>query len=452
MAVVGEAPAVSAGPGWRAVVERVLPEAPRSDLPRGRLVVGYAVAFLGALGFQLLTPAGWSRLQRVWAEDGARFLLDGITQPFATNLVSPYAGYLHTIPRLAAELVSVLPLEHAAAAFAVLAAAPRALVALIVFAASAGHLRSLPVRFAHAALVVVLPVGNSEPLDNVTNLHWFLLYGVFWALLWRREPRVPVAVVVFVVLATLSSPLAFLLAPVALLRLALWRDRALPTAFLVAAAAQGVITVFAERTPYSHDPVDPVQVLLAALLRVPVAAFTGSEQVERYYPVLGNAPVLAALVLAGLPVLAGLRRGDRAGRVLVALGLGYSALVIVVTLTANWAQVLQVQNPGVVTAGQRYSVAPCLFLFTAVAVGLDAVPRETWGRLAVKAGQAVFALVVFWSVMQHVHVRGGVLDGLPWGDGVARAREQCAAGGQVGRFEHEPDRWFFEVPCSYLAD
>ncbi|MFT7836151.1 hypothetical protein Q5530_08350 [Saccharothrix sp. BKS2] len=439
------------GDRWRVAAERLLPEAPRSDLPRGRLAFGFVVAFLGAVGFQLLMPAGWSRLQRVWAEDGARFLLDGITQPFATNLVSPYGGYLHTIPRLAAELVSVLPLEWAATGFAVLAAVPRALVALVVFAASAGHLRSLPVRFAHAALVVVLPVGNSEPLDNVTNLHWFLLYGVFWALLWRREPRVPVAVVVFVVLATLSSPLVVLLIPVALLRLALRRDLALPVAFLGAAAVQAVVMVFAERNPYSRDPVDPVQVVLAALLRVPVAAFTGSEQVERYYPALGNAPVLVTLVLVCLPVLAGLRWGGRPGRLLVALGLGYSVLVIVVTLTTNWGQELQVQQPGVVLAAQRYSIAPCLFLFAAVAVGLDAVPRETWARLAVKTGQVVFALVVFWSVVQHVHARGGVLEGLPWGDSVARAREQCAAGGPVGRFEHQPDGWFFHVPCAYLG-
>lgn len=448
MAVVDENPAVSAAPGRRAFVEGLLPEAPPSRLPRGRLVAGYALAFVAALGFQLLMPAGRSRLERVWAEDGARFLLDGITQPFASNLVAPYGGYLHTVPRLVAELVSVLPPEWAAAGFAVLAAVPRALIALLVFAASAGYLRSLPVRFAHAALVVVLPAGNSETLDNVTNLHWFLLYGAFWALLWRSGPRVPL--VVFVLLVTLSTPLAFALAPVALLLLLSPRGRVVALAYFAGAAVQGLVVLFAERTPYSNDPVDPVQVLLAGLLRVPVVAFAGSEQVERYYPAFGNLPVLAALLLAGLPVLAGLRWGDRAGRLVVVLGVGFSALVIAVTLTANWVHLLQVQQPGVVAIGQRYSIAPCLFLFTAVAVGLDVAPRPRWGRPAVWVARAVIAAVVLFGVVQHVRVGGGVLDGLPWGESVARAWAQCAAGGPVGRFEHEPVNWFFEVPCSYL--
>ncbi|QFZ19267.1 hypothetical protein [Saccharothrix syringae] len=440
--------AASAAPRSRAFAEAVLPQAPPSALPRGRLAAGYGAAFAAAMAFQLLMPAGWSRLERVWAEDGARFLLDGITQPFTANLVAPYGGYLHVLPRLAAELVSVLPLEWAAVAFTVLAAVPRALVALLVFTASGGYLRPLPVRFAHAALVVVLPAGNSEPLDNVANLHWFLLYGVFWALLWRSGPRVPVTA--FVVLAALSSPLVFVLVPVALLRLAVPRGRVVPLAFLAAAAVQGLVMVFAERTPYSHDPADPVQVLLAGLLRVPVVAFLGSEQVERYYPVHGNLPVLGALLLAGLPVLAGLRWGDRAGRLLVVLGVGYGALVIAGTLVANWTRVLQVQQPGVVTTGQRYSVAPCLFLFSAVAVGLALVPRERWARLAVGAGRVVVAVVVLYSVVQHVRVDGGVLDGVPWGESVARGRGQCAAGAPVARFEHEPENWFFEVPCHHL--
>lgn len=408
--------------------------------------VGYLVGFVAALGFLLLTPAGRARLDHLWAEDGARFMVDAVTLPTFSTLVDPYGGYLHTLPRLVAELVALLPLEWAAAGFAVAAAVLRAVVALIAFAASGAYLRSVPVRVALAALVVVLPAGNSEPLNNMTNLHWFLLYGAFWALLWRNAPRVPV--VVFVFLAALSSPLLFVLAPIALLRLFVPRKE-VPIAFLAGALVQAVVMALAERTPYSNDVVDPVQVALASVLRVPVVAFTGSEQVARIYPEHGNLPLLAALALSAVPIVAGLWWAARPGRLLVLLGMTYSVLVIVVSLTANWAAVLQVQHPEVVMAGQRYSIAPCLFLFTAIAVGLDTVTGR-WRRLAVVVGRSVIGFVVIASISQHLREPTPVLDGIPWGDSVTQARSQCATGSPAARLDHEPTAWFFELPCRYL--
>ncbi|PSL56249.1 hypothetical protein B0I31_104540 [Saccharothrix carnea] len=444
MTVTSEDPPRTGERRLRVLADSLLPQPPA---PRSGTVTGYLLGFVAALAFLLLLPAGRARLDHLWAEDGARFALDAVTLPAWSNLVEPYGGYLHTLPRLVAELVALLPLEWTAAGFAIAAAVLRALVALLCFAASGAYLRSLPLRVALASLVVVLPAGNSEPLNNMTNLHWFLLYGVFWALLWRDAPRVPVALFVF--LAAVSSPLVFVLAPVALLRLAVPRKE-VPVAFFAGALVQGAVMLFAERNPYSHDVVDPVQVALASVLRVPVVAFTGSEQVARIYPAHGNLPLLAALVLAAVPVVAGLRWGGRSGRLLVLLGVGYSVLVIVVSLTANWSAVLQVQYPEVVMAGQRYSVAPCLFLFAAIAVGLDAVPAHRWQRYAVVAGRAVIALVVLASVVQHFRTAAVVLDGVPWDQSVVQARARCGTGSPAGRLDHEPANWFFELPCRYL--
>ncbi|MFJ6671892.1 hypothetical protein ACIQMJ_12360 [Actinosynnema sp. NPDC091369] len=447
MTVTTEDPPRTGGRRLRAVADGLLPPPSEPPAPRGRTATGYALGFLGAVGFLLLIPAGRSRLDHLWAEDGARFLVDALTRPAWSNLVTPYGGYLHALPRLVAEPVALLPLEWAAAGFAVSAAVLRAAVALITFAASGAYLRWVPLRFALAALVVVLPAGNSEPVNNMTNLHWFLLYGMFWALLWRNAPRVPVAL--FVLLAALSSPLALLLVPIALLRSALPRKE-VPVAFLAGALAQGVVMLFAERNPYSHDAVDPVQVVLASVLRVPVVAFTGSEQVARIYPEQGNLPVVAAVLAAALPIAAGLWWADRAGRLVASLGVALSAIVIVVSLTANWAAVLQVQQPDVVLAGQRYSIAPCLFLFTAMAVGLAAVPAGQRRRLAVMAARSVIAFVVLVSVSQHLREPEVVLTGVPWGDSVARARAQCGEGAPAGRLDHEPETWYFDLPCRYL--
>ncbi|MEU7480743.1 hypothetical protein AB0A63_32545 [Lentzea sp. NPDC042327] len=427
----------------RALADSVFPE-PEGD----RAVTGYVAGFLASVAFLLLVPAGWARLDHLWAEDGARFAVDALRSPALQNLADPYGGYLHVLPRLVAELVALLPLPWTAAGFAVAAAVLRAVVALVTFAASGAYLRSTALRFVLAALVVVVPAGNSETLNNMANLHWFLLYGVFWALLWRTAPRVPVAV--FVVLATLSSPLVLLLVPIAFVRLFLPR-REVPVVFLAGALVQGAVVLSAERTPYSHDPVDTVQVLLAALLRVPVVALTGSERLGLFYPAHGNLVVLGALLVTGLPVLAALWWGDRAGRALAAVATCCSVLLIGLSLVLNWSAALQVQQPGVVLAGQRYSVAPVLFLFTAVAVGLDAAPPAAWQRFAVRAGQWVLGILLVSSVIGHLQEPGTVLRGVPWDASVEQGRAQCAANAPEARLEHEPAGWFFVLPCDRLG-
>ncbi|SER75017.1 hypothetical protein SAMN05216188_1156 [Lentzea xinjiangensis] len=417
------------------------------DPPHERAWFGMVAAFLGSVAFLLLIPAGWARLDHLWSEDGAKFAVGAMRFPALENLVEPYGGYLQTLPRLVAEVIALLPIEWTAAAFAVTAAVLRALIALIVFAGSKAYLRSTPMRFALAALVIVLPVGNSETLNNMSNLHWFLLYGAFWALLWRNAPRVPIALFVF--LAAVSSPLVLFLAPIALTRLVLPRKE-VPIAFLTGLVVQGTTMIFATRTVYSHDAVDPVQVLLASLLRVPVAAFTGSERVDDFYPALGNAVIVAALLVAALPVAAGLRFGDRAGRALALVAAAYSAVVIVACLVLNWAAILQVQYHEVVMAGQRYSIAPCLFLFTAIFVGLDATPAPAWGRAVVGASRYLIGIIVVVSIFWYLQESSPVLKGVPWDESVANARAQCAAGAPEARLEHEPKNWFFVLPCTLL--
>jgi hypothetical protein len=416
--------------------------------PHERTWLGMTAAFLGSMLFLLLIPAGWARLDHLWAEDGARFMVDAVRFPTLQNLVEPYGGYLHTVPRLVAEVVALLPIEWAAAGFSVAAAILRALIALITFAGSKAYLKSTPMRFALAALVIVLPAGNSETLNNMSNLHWFLLYGAFWALLWRDAPRVLVGLFVF--LAAVSSPLVFILAPIALVRLFLPRKE-VPIAFLAGLVVQAIAMIFATRTPYSHDAVDPVQVLLASLLRVPVVAFTGSERVSDFYPAQGNALIVVTLLIAALPIVAGLRFGDRAGRTLALTAVAYSVIVIVACLVLNWTHVLQVQAPEVVMAAQRYSIAPCLFLFTAIFVGLDATPEVTWGRALVSGSRYLIGIIIVVSFFWYLQEKGAVLKGVPWDESVAKARAACSAGAQEARLEHEPQDWFFVVPCDSLG-
>ncbi|KOV87604.1 hypothetical protein ADL03_06845 [Nocardia sp. NRRL S-836] len=95
-AAVAREPVATRRPRWRGWAGRVLPEAPPSPWPRGRLAVGHVAAFLAATAFQLLIPAGRSHWTHLWAEDGGIFLFDAVSYEFRTAITLPYGGYLHT--------------------------------------------------------------------------------------------------------------------------------------------------------------------------------------------------------------------------------------------------------------------------------------------------------------------------------------------------------------------
>jgi hypothetical protein len=446
-------PVMSTWSRWRAGVAGLFPAAEPVRTARVWVTCWYVVAFAAAAGYLLLIPAGRSRLDHVWAEDGSRFLFDAYTLPWASALVTPYGGYLHSVPRLASELVSQLPLSWAAAGLAISAAVLRAGLALLVFAASGGFLRSLPVRLALAALVVLAPVGNVEALNNLANFHWFALYGAFWMLLWRPASRWAsglAAVVVFV--ATTTSPLVLLLAPLALARFALpgWRQRMITLGFCLGAAVQSVAVLLATRVPYSSVPVDLKGAALTGLMRVPLVAFTSSEDTALIYRAFNYWPAVVALVavlcLAGLV----LRWGGAPRRALVVAAVGYSALFISLALMQNWQPVLYMNRSGVVDA-QRYSVAPCLFLLTAVAVGLDRVPRAGWRRLGMLAARAVVAAVLLTGIVRQLPMSAGHLSGVPWDQTASTADRDCAQGKPAALIRQEPAGWDFELPCDRLG-
>jgi hypothetical protein len=293
---------------WRSRFALAVFPAPTTDATPRR--IGYHVlAFLAATGYLLLIPNGRTRLNHIWAEDGARFLVDALTQPFGATLVAPYDGYLHSVPRLMADLVSILPLPAAAAGLAISAAALRAGIALLVFVASRGILRSQPIRLALAALVIVIPAGNWESLNNLTNAHWFALYAAFWALMWRpirHWQHVLAALVLF--LASTTSPIALILTPLAVARLALpRRDWWATCGFLAGLLVQALAVLGSTRTPYSAAPADLPAAAVSAMVRGPLSALAGPEWAmtlyQRFHLLSAVVALLVALALV-LPALA----------------------------------------------------------------------------------------------------------------------------------------------------
>lgn len=152
----------------------------------------------------------------LWAEDGKVFLL-GAYDLGARSLITPNAGYLHTIPRLIALAYSkVFPIEHAARPFAWVSAAILCAVCAYLFS-FARKVMGLPYAAAFA-LAPVLVSNSGEVWLTITNLQWVIAPALL-ILLWEEffvaegHGWTDGARGAAIVLMTLTGPFGLLFAP-----------------------------------------------------------------------------------------------------------------------------------------------------------------------------------------------------------------------------------------------
>ncbi|NUR62582.1 MAG: hypothetical protein HOV87_28590 [Catenulispora sp.] len=194
-------------------------------------------AFLTLLS--LLRVRGTGAIDTVWAEDGSRFFQQSLHAGALKLLITPYNGYLHLAPRLAVDVARLFPLPYFAAVIAVTGALISSGLAVFVYRASAGHLRSRLLQAAVAAPLALTWVAQSEVGNNVADAQWFLVYASFWAALYqgpdKRYRAVAVSVIFF---AVASDPFAAVFIP--LLR----RKRAQAVGMAAGLLYQGIGIVF----------------------------------------------------------------------------------------------------------------------------------------------------------------------------------------------------------------
>jgi hypothetical protein len=201
----------------------VPPEAASSTWTRRILAAAVQIAAvcLGAVALLLRIP-GVPSWDVVYAEDRWEFLAQAYQHPW--HLYVAFGGYEQLLQRVVAQFVTYLPVADAAKAFAAAGALIAAGCALFIFHASAGHIRSAPLRVLLAAAVVLLSSAPMEIADSTVNASWYLLPALFWAVLWRprtRTGKAAVAVVAFVTAA--STSIAILFAPLLAIRLIVLR-------------------------------------------------------------------------------------------------------------------------------------------------------------------------------------------------------------------------------------
>ncbi len=165
----------------------------------------------------------WLRIPSIardtlWAEDGRNFLQDAVNHGPLASLAFPYAGYLHTIPRIIASItVTIAPVQFWAEAMTAGSCIVAGILAAIVFVCTRDVVPWLPARVVIASLTVLAPLAAREVLGNAANVHSLVLWAVFWMLLYRPRTRVgSIALGVVAVLGAATEIQCLLLLPLVL--------------------------------------------------------------------------------------------------------------------------------------------------------------------------------------------------------------------------------------------
>jgi len=393
-------------------------------------------------------------LDSIWAEDGSIFLQEAVELPAADALVRGYAGYVHAVPRLASEVVALFPLTRSAALLALTAAGIVAGAAVLVSAATAGHLRSRPLRTGLAALVVLQPVVGIESLNAVALVQWPLTFAAFWAALWRpRSWAWSVLSGLVLALTALSAPLALLLVPVLAIRLVVvptWRDRLPAVAGLVAASVQ--VAAMVTRSTANAPGGTPAQLAESWAQSVATPAVLGVGLPAVLRPLVGGWLEVVTVAAVAVTVAAALAlRPDRRLSVLLAAGLGTAAYAGSVWARGAAPRILAAVDEGLRPDTTRFAVVPVLLLLSVLALAFDARPRRvgapawTGLRLIVSAALLVVAGVDLLVVNDRSL-------GPPWSGEVAAAVESCRAGATLAAVQVGPPvpDFRFLLDCAVL--
>ncbi|HET7127697.1 MAG TPA: hypothetical protein VFJ93_01315 [Gaiellaceae bacterium] len=424
-------------------------------IPRAAQVVAVGAALTVVTVLELVRQRGVPVWNSLWAEDGRVFLSDAL-RDFPGTFLAQNGGYVHVVPRSVAGIVTLVPITDAAAGMAIGAAAVIGLVAGFVYLASAELIRSRAARLALAATVAFVPVPGTELLANTTNLHFYLLFGCFWALVWQSETLLAVTSrSAMAAAAALSDPLCVLFLPLAVVGPAVRRTRrSLTVSCLYGAALLVQVAIIAGGT----RPERNWGFRLGALpdifsLRVAGGLVVGDRFLRDAWEAYGRGFAYGALVLVATVVAALAIRSDRRGILFVLIALGYAGLFFCVQLFGRGTGGMDPEWHGFQLNGARYILLP-FFLVTAVILVLaDRVAGTRPGRSSrvIQSGTLLWVMVL---VAANFSVTTDRSRGPRWDHELALARRVCAKtprhAANVLVAPAPPRVWYATIPCTRL--
>jgi hypothetical protein len=401
---------------------------------RSDLVLGLLVAMTAAV-------VGWLRMSpitrsTVWAEDGAIFLVEALrtTAPFGT-VPFPYDGYLHLVPRVIAEIVTLwVPVERYAVALSAAACLVAAGLCAVVFVVSRDVVRSLPLRLLVGVLPMLVPSVAREVLGNIANLHWFFLWATPWLLLARARTRTGAGLLgVVALLATSTEVQAAYFAPLLLWQLKDRRTWPIKAGYLLGGAAQAWALLGSHRAAAAGPDPSVHDILGGYLVNAVMSLWVGPggiitavvADVGFRVAALLVIPSIVALVVAWL-------RGRAVQRVAVVTFTLASAAVWTGTMVINhpayhYDQPSSVGQPELVVL--RYAAVPAMFLLATMVIAVSTLPRH---RAALRAVVAVLSIPIALAIARDfVPVDATRAGGPVWLLQVPEARQRCALPGEL---------------------
>ena len=393
-------------------------------LNRGRLRVVIAAALFVILGMAvaLARNNGTPFIDILYAEDGMMFYSEARAP--GLDVLSPYAGYMHLVPRLISKVITLLPVEAVAAAYAVSATALVALLALYVYFASRVLLELWPGRALLAGAMVVPPLAG-QAVANLTNLHWYLMFAAFWAVISRpRNVGWTILGASVGAAAALSDPLTALLLPSA--AFAVYRYRSRLHGFVVGAVVLGLgvqLLVVLGAEQRVGQEFSWLELFAAYAFRVAGGITVGDVHLTAAWQRAGwSLPIVAAVAITILVALA-IAWTHRWRRFIVIAAVLSSTAFFAVPLfirgTTTWVPIVG-QPPPLHTG--RYTLIPALFLIVCVAVLVDLAVAKRRLKYLVSGGIAAVWLV---SVMAANSFLTPLPNGPSWAEGVDAARLVC---------------------------
>jgi hypothetical protein len=456
----------SGRPGVRGMLGDLFPvpavAPPRAAGRRLLSVVAQVVAVgLGAVLLLERIP-GLPSWDTIYGEDYWEFGTQALQAPW--HVFSAFGGYDELLPRVIAQLATYLPLGWESRWDAVSGAVIAAGCGLFVFHASAGQIRSMPLRALLGASIVLMPIASMEIADSAVGTPWYLMLATFWALLWRPRTRTGMVIAAIVVFAASSSEVvSFLFLPLVVARLIAlprWREHVVTVGWLAGCLVQvpGVLSSYFSGQSrlnrqqgtlghslafYAHDTVLPS---LGWHVAWWLQALAGKN---------GATAIVAVILAVTLGAILVAQPGNRPFVVACVL-VGFVFSVFETTLTPNVATYPVVAFD--LESGSRYSVLPIFLLVAAVVVGVDSYvarhrPHRRQGRSPslrpALAVSALFAVLAFSWVADFRNPGFRSDANWNWGQITARWEHACQLS-TSGEITVKAGATFQTLPCARM--
>jgi hypothetical protein len=365
----------------------------------------------------------------IWAEDGGVFLRDAMAGRGMIGIFSPYDGYLHVVPRIAAiVVVRLFRIDDYALAMNFLSCVVIAAIAMLVYHCSKAITPNRFVRICWASITILVAPAPLESLGNFANIHSYFLWLTPWLILKPAQSKLE-GFVLFTVaaLASLTEIVAALFLPLFAVRFkvpAVWPAR---SGLLAGLVVQAVVTVAHPRSNSETYPPDPGSIVIGWFLNSSSAIVYGnSARINSGIQSFGPWPVVLAVIPFILAFVYILLKGTKKQRLFGVILLLSSTTIWSITQVVNFRDYFDYSS---FDSGRwqsfflsRYSTVPSMFLMAL----LPLMARCDRSRLRMAAATSLLVFVALQCLYFFPQTTGRS-GGPDWKSGVATARDACNA-------------------------